>query len=147
MRADKLLPRGGRLALWGRREAMALEDITYRLVADRVPEIGQGADNQVVAPGAILPRHAYHQGLQLLVNYGAPWSLAPLGAVTLLGHKLAVPAENRVGLDDRGDFLQGLLAQLLAEVRQGLALAVTSPEAPLELVAEDAILRDQIFIA
>jgi len=126
---------------------MTLQDVAHGLVTDGVPEVRQGTNDTIIAPGAILPRHAYHQGLQLLVNYGAPWSLAPLGAVTLLGHKLAVPAENRVGLDDRGDFLQGLLAQLLAEVRQGLALAVTSPEAPLELVAEDAILRDQIFIA
>ena len=38
--------------------------------------------------------------------------------------ELALPAKNGVELDDRGDFLQGLLAQLLADVR---SRAVHSP--------------------
>jgi len=36
------------------------------------------------------------------------------GAVKLLGHELTMPAKYRVGLDDGGHFLQGLLPQLLA---------------------------------
>src|SRR6266446_3852725 len=39
MRADELLPRRGGLTLWRRWEAMALEDIADRLVANSVPEI------------------------------------------------------------------------------------------------------------
>jgi hypothetical protein len=46
-----------------------------------------------------------------------------------------VPAKNGVGLDNLGNFFQGLLAQLLADGRQGLSLAVTQPEAPFNLVA------------
>jgi hypothetical protein len=80
-------------------------------------------------------RHTHHQGLQLLVDRGATRSLALLGSVKLLRHEFAVPAKNRVGLDNLGDFFQGLLAQLLADVRQGLSFAVTQPEAPLDLVA------------
>ena len=57
---------------------------------------------------------------------GRPRRLALLRAVKLLGHEFAVPAENRVGLDDGGHFLQGLLPQLLANLGQGLALAITS---------------------
>src|SRR3989442_15988950 len=121
MRADELLPCRGRLALWRRWEAMALEDVAHGLVTDRVPEVGQGAHDPVVAPGAILLRHADDQRLQLLVNRGTPRGLALLGTVTFLRHELTVPSENGVGLDDLGDFLQGFLPQLLADLRQGLA--------------------------
>ena len=126
---------------------MALEDVAHRLVTDGVAQVGQGADDPVIAPGAILLGHAHDQGLQLLVDRGATRSLALLGAVKLLGHELAVPAENRVGLDDRGHFLQGLLAQLLADLGQGLALAITQPHTPCDLVAQDAIFRHQVLVA
>ena len=67
--------------------------------------------------------------------------------VTLLRHEFTVPAENRVGFDDRRHVLEGLLAQLLADHGEGLALAITQPEATFELVAEDAVFRHQIFVA
>jgi hypothetical protein len=66
-----------------------------------------------------------------LVDRGATRSLALRRSIKLLRHEFAVPAQNRVGLDNHSDFFQGLLAQLLANVRQGLALAVTQPETPL----------------
>ena len=91
-----------------------------------VAQVGQGPDDAVIAPGAILLGHADNQGLQLRVYLGTAWGLALLGAVKFLGHELAVPGENGVGLDDGGDFLEGLLAQLLADLSQRLALAVRS---------------------
>jgi hypothetical protein len=103
------------------------------------PRLAQGADDPVVAPGAIFLCHAYHQRLQLLVDRGAPWGRALLGTVTLLGHERAVPAENRIGLDDLGHFRQRLLPQLVADLSQGLPLAVTQTHASLELIAEYAI--------
>ena len=102
---------------------------------DGVAQIGQSADDPVVAPGALLPRHAHHQGLDLLVDRGAAGGLVLLGSVKLLGHELVVPAENRGGLDNLSDFLQSLFTELLADVRQGLALAVTQSDASLDLVA------------
>ena len=68
MRAEKLRPRGGRLALGSWRDAMALQDIAHRLVTDGVPEVGEGPHDPIVAPRAIFLRQAHHQGLQLLVN-------------------------------------------------------------------------------
>ena len=58
-----------------------------------------------------------------------------------------MPDEDGLGCDELGDFLQGLLAQLLTDFRQGLALAVTQPETLLDLVAENPVLRRQIFVA
>ena len=66
------------------------------------PRCRQGTAIRVVAPGAMLPRQADHQGLELLANSGTPWSLTLLGTITLLGHELPMPAKNRVRLDDRG---------------------------------------------
>ena len=64
---------------------MALEDVAHGLVTDGVAEVGQGADDAVVAPGAIFLGHAYHQRLELLVDRGAPWGRALLGTVDTSG--------------------------------------------------------------
>jgi hypothetical protein len=58
-----------------------------------------------------------------------------------------MPSENRLGLDDLGHCREGLLAQLLADYGKGLALAIAQPNAPFELVAEDAIFCHQVLIA
>src|SRR5438270_2558231 len=94
-------------------DAMPFQNIAHGLVTDREPEVGQGADDPIVAPGAILLRQAHDQRLQLWIDGGASWGLPLLGAIKLLDDQCAVPAKNRLGLDDRGDFFQGLLAQLL----------------------------------
>ena len=126
---------------------MAFEDIAYRLITHCQAEVGQGADNPVIAPRTILLGHADNQGFQLWVDLRSSWSLALGGAVKLLGHQFAVPAENRVRLDDRGHLLQGLLAQLLADLGEGCALSIGEAHAPLQLVAQDAILRHHVLIA
>jgi hypothetical protein len=71
-----------------------------------------------------------------VVNQGTPWSVALLGAIKLLGHELAVPSKNRVGLDDRGHFLQGLLPELLADLGEGCALTIAESHAPLPEIAK-----------
>ena len=143
MRADELLPGGDGLALWRWCDAMALEDSAHGLGPDCVAQIGQCPHEAIVAPGAMLPHHAHHQGLDLLVGHGAARRRALRGPVTLLRHAFAVPAEPGVGLDDRGDFRQGVLPQLLAHLGEGLALAVVQPEAPLDLAASHAVLCRQ----
>src|SRR5207249_5663410 len=94
MRPDTLLPRGRRLPLWSRRDAMALEDIAHRLVTDRQAQVGQGADNPVIAPGAILLGHTHDQSLDLMVDHGAAGGLALWGAVTFLRNEFAVPGQD-----------------------------------------------------
>src|SRR5207253_9716579 len=97
---------------------MALEDVAHRLVADRQAQVGQRADNPVIAPGAILLGYTHDQGLQLWINHGASRRLTLLRAVTLLSHELPLPAKNRVRLDDRGHVLESLLTELLANLGQ-----------------------------
>ena len=70
-----------------------------------------------------------------------------MGAVKLLGHELTVPAKNRVGLDDLRHFFQRLLAELLADVGQGLAFAIAQADATFDLVAKHAIFGHEVLIA
>jgi hypothetical protein len=58
-----------------------------------------------------------------------------------------MPGENGVGFDDGGDFFQGLLAELLAELSQGLALGVGELNTPRNLLAQDTVLFDHVFVA
>src|SRR5262249_14444205 len=109
MRANALLPRGGGLALWSRRTAVALEEMADRVVAHGVPEIGQGTHTAVVAPGAMLLRHTYDSGLKLRSHLRASKNFALLGAVTLVGHELTGSAQNRIGCDDLATSLRACL--------------------------------------
>ena len=147
MRAEKFLPGGRFLALWSRRNAMALEDATHRLITDGQTQVGQGADDPVIAPGAVFLGHAENQGFEVLINLGSSSRLALPRAITFLGDQCAVPAENRIGFDESGNLLQGLLAQRLTDVSQCLAFAITQPEASLDLVSEDTVFRHQLFVA
>ena len=70
-----------------------------------------------------------------------------LGAIELLRDELTVPGENRVRLDDRGYLCQSLLAQLLADLGEGFALAVSQAYAAGDLLAEKPILRHQVLVA
>jgi hypothetical protein len=62
---DELPPRHGPLTLRDAGDAMALEDIAHRLVADRVSQMIQGALNAVIAPATVLSCHADHQVFSL----------------------------------------------------------------------------------
>src|SRR5439155_20827468 len=66
MRADELLRGGGRPAFWSGRNTMTFEDVAHGLVTDRVPEVGEGADDPIVAPGAMLPGQANDPALPAL---------------------------------------------------------------------------------
>jgi hypothetical protein len=54
-----------------------------------------------------------------------------LGAIKLLGHELTVPSKHRVGLDDRGHFLQGLLLDLLTDLARAVRSRLLSRTRPL----------------
>ena len=82
---------------------MALEDVAHGLGTDRQAQVGQGADDAVIAPGTILPRHADNQRLQLRVD-GSSWRLCCWEPSNFWASS-AVPAKNRVGLNNRGHVL------------------------------------------
>src|SRR5215831_4148775 len=130
MDANKFLPRGGLLAVRGAWKAPALENITHRLIADVVAQLGESAGTAVITPGTILLGHLDDQVFEFLADTGSSHGLSLLGAIEFLRHQLAMPGENRIGFDDGSDFRQRLLAKFLADLGQGLALGVGMLEPP-----------------
>src|SRR5205807_6772882 len=142
-----LLPGCGRLALWRRWDAVTLENVAHGLVTHDVSQVGEGADDPVIAPRAIVLGHTNNQGLQLLADFGTARRLPLLGAVKFLSDQCAVPGQDRVRLDDLGHLRQRFLAQLLAHLGQRLALAIAQADATFDLVAQYAIFRHEILVA
>jgi hypothetical protein len=100
---DKLSPGHGFLAHRGRGEAMALEDMSYRLITDPIAQVLQSALDAII--GTIFSGYADHHGFNLVVNSGPSYTLGGLRSVNLLVSELAVPGEDRLGFSNRSDFL------------------------------------------
>ena len=67
---DERSPGHDLLTFRGGRQTMALEHIAHRLVTDCQAQVAQGADDPVIATGAILSGHLHYECLDLLVNAG-----------------------------------------------------------------------------
>ena len=126
---------------------MALEDVAHRLRTDGPAQVGQSANDPVIAPGAILLCQTHDQGLELLVNHGAAGGFALVGTVELLSDERAVPAKKRVRLDDMSDLFQCLLSQLCANLRQAPSLCVSQVDTPFDLLTQYAVFCHEILIA
>src|SRR6266571_8486152 len=144
---DDLAPCHGLLALRRGWEAVTLENVAHRLIAERIAEIGQGTHDAVIAPRAVLPGHPHHQVFNLWVNAGTAGRWTGLGTITLRSSKLAIPGEDRVCLSHCRNLFKRLPAQVLANRSKLFAIAVREQQAPSDLLTEEAILRQQILIA
>src|SRR5262245_44960435 len=99
---------------------MMLEDIPYALAAERVSQIGQGPHDAVIAPGAVLAGHPYHQIFDLFGDARTANGLGALDTITLLGRACAMPSQDSVGLSYRRNLFQSLFAELLAQLGECL---------------------------
>jgi hypothetical protein len=109
--------------------------------------MGQGASNAVIAPRAVFLGQAHHQGLPLLVDLRASHRLLLSGAIKLLCDKFAMPRENGIRREEAGHLFQRVLPQFLANGGQRPSLGVSQSHAAGDLVAQDTILRNQVFVA
>src|SRR5687768_3716136 len=126
---------------------MTLQDMAYRLITDRITEVLQGTLNTVIAPRAILSCHADYQVFNLFAYAGTSNRWVWLGSAHLVVGKPAVPGKDSISLGHGGDFFQRLLAQLGAHLSEFFALTVGELHTTIDLVAQDAILRQEISIA
>src|SRR5262245_8729292 len=85
------LPCGRALALRCRRQSVTSQNISHRLIGNLIPEIGQGADNPVIAPGAVLLGHANNQFLNCPLDPGSAWA-SMLRAIELARDEPSVPS-------------------------------------------------------
>jgi hypothetical protein len=70
-----------------------------------------------------------------------------LGAIEFLGDEPGVPGKDRVGFDETGHLLQGLLARLLANLRQRLAFPIAQVYAAYDLLASYSVFCHEVFVA
>jgi hypothetical protein len=106
---DEFPPGHGLLTFWGGWQTIALEDISYGLIADRIAQVGQSPHNPIIAPRAILSGHPNHESLEVVPNAGTSNRLTRLYTITLLRGKLAVPGQDGVGPDNRRDLSRAFL--------------------------------------
>ena len=103
---------------------MTLEDIAHRLVRHRVPEVRQRTLDPVVSPGGILTSKPQNKLDDLFLHTWPADRLAAFAVIPFLGHELSMPAQDRIGCDDGGQFHQGFSAQCLGFDGQESALIV-----------------------
>jgi hypothetical protein len=147
METDELPPRHGRFALRGWWDAVTFQDVAHRLVADAIAQVGQGPHNAVIPPRTILSGHPHHEVFNLSLNARTANRLRGLGTIALPVRACAVPSQDGVGLGNRRNLCQGLLAQLLANLGECLAIAIRELHTTSDLLTENAILCYQVRIA
>ena len=112
MRLEERLPGYRALSLRGRFDTVFLEDIPDGGVGDLMAEIGGCPLNAIIAPCWILSCHAQDEAGNIRGNRRSSRShLSPVAVVPLFGNELSVPAQNRVGSDDRGELHQSSSAE------------------------------------
>ena len=141
VRPQKRLPRGRPFR--HRRHARRLQDPRDRRAADAMPDVLQRALDPRVAPRRILLRHPHDQPPNL-GEHAAP--TRPGRRVRPLpGDQLPMPAEQRVGRDDRGDLAQRLTAQPVRPRGEPPPVVIGEAQAPpTQLPAQEAVFFDQI---
>jgi hypothetical protein len=123
MGCEERLPGRLRAALWGRLDAVILQDRFDRVAGEVVPEMLQRAAEAGVAPRRILSRHARDEGREVRLGARAP--RAPLlRAVVLLGNEQTVPAQNRVWRHDASHVGKPPSTERVAFYGQATALVV-----------------------
>ena len=100
-------PRRRSLAIRCGFNAMGLEHVGYRGVGNVETDVGRRTLNTIVSPGRILPGEA-NDGIHHNLPNAWPTGFAFVAGVELLRHEFAMPAENRVWRDDRGEFQESL---------------------------------------
>ena len=84
--------------------------------------------------------------IDLLVNARTPNRLGYLGDITWRGGEFAVPGPYGVRLGHCGNLLKRFLAQLYANLGEGLAIAVSQRDTTRALLAKHAILCHEVCV-
>jgi hypothetical protein len=116
-----------RRPFWRRVDPVLLQDALDCVPSDLMAEVHQRALDTRVAPG-ILSRHPDHESRDLGQGFRPPLP-SLLAAIVLLGHKLSVPAQDRLRRRDGCHGCQTLSAQRLAQRCQPPPFRIGEPHA------------------
>src|SRR5664279_2838407 len=109
-----------------------------------MPQVGQCTLNPPIAPLPILLCQAHNQSLDLFGGARSP-RCTMAGSIVLLGDQFAMPSQQRLWRNDRGNLRQKPMANPFRLGRQTSALAVVEPKPlPTKLCFEDPILFTKI---
>ncbi len=78
VRANEVFPGCCVPAPWGRRDAVAEENIADRLIRHGAAQIRQRSYDAIVAPAGILPGQAHHQAFDVAIDSGSTGQASPL---------------------------------------------------------------------
>src|SRR5215831_16925088 len=124
MHPNEIRPGCRALALWRRRQRVALQDIADRLIADPVPKIGQRPRNPVITPVTVLLGHANDQLLNLSLDPRPPEASMSLRTIEFAGDQLAVPGQDGVRSHRIGHLAENLAAQPMTDLAERGSLGV-----------------------
>ena len=109
MAADELRPGGVALAFRGRSQPEAAQNIADRLIRNLVAQIGQGANDAIIAPTGVILGQLHNEPFQHGIDGRATDGLGTsIGEIPLLGHQTPVPFKQGCRLDNRDDLGQQL---------------------------------------
>src|SRR5271166_5332109 len=134
------------LALRCGRQTMALQDIADRLIAYRIPQIGQRPRNPVITPIMVLPGHADDQLLNRSADPRSARTSTGLRAIELAGDELAVPSQDGVRSGHTGHLGESLAAQAMTDLAERGSLGVRELQPPFQLRLQNAVFGGQIFV-
>jgi len=138
-------PGAARLALRSRLKPSLLQNLGDGAAGQLAAEIEQGASDARIAPGRILSCHGDDELDQVGLSPSTSGS-APRATVVLTSDELAVPAQKRLGRDERRDAAQRGAADRVRAHRESPALSQREAQAPRALLlTEHSIFFHQVL--
>ncbi len=134
MRLEKCSPSRLSAAFRCGLDAVFAKNISNRFVGNDMAEIFQRADDAIVTPIRILPRHAEHQLLDLVADRRPTFFLAFMGMIPFSSDQLAMPAQDRFRREQRADFRQEFAAEDFGLDRQTPPLIVAKKNSLLPVM-------------
>jgi hypothetical protein len=115
---------------------MATQYILHRLIRQSMTQVGKGADNAVISPAGVLPRHPDHQSFQLWSNPGSAWVLAVSGAIELPADQLLIPSQDGIRLGDAGDLSESFPPKAFSDLSEGGTLRIAQSQSRWQLLTQ-----------
>src|SRR5208283_3088290 len=136
---EELLPSSLPFPLWRWLDPLPCQDVGNRPTADFVSEIAERTLDPPISPGAIVPRHAHDQRLDLIC-------IPLLASIVLLRNQTPMPGQQRLRRNDRTQLFKHLPSDPLGLGGQTAAVVVGETQPlPTQLLPQNTILLPKVI--
>ena len=125
---------------------MPPQNIADRLIRNIVSNMGQRADDPVVAPAGVLACQSHDERFDVGSDSWPSWIGTLLGAIEFRGHQFPIPSQNGLGFRDTRHVRQSLSSQPAADLGQRSTFGVGQPKPAGQVPSQDPILGGQILV-